>query len=202
MRIVAGRLKGRSLAAPKSDSIRPTSDRLRETIFNILAHGLMKFGISNPVECARVLDLFAGTGGLAIEALSRGASFAVMVDEGTEARGLLRGNVESCGLGGITKILRRDATKLGEVSPFEPFNILFCDPPYGKGLGEKALQSALQGGWLVPGAIVVLEERQGLEISLPEPITLLDQRVVGEAQIFIGHFRPNNFSMSESLSAT
>jgi 16S rRNA (guanine966-N2)-methyltransferase len=202
MRIVAGRLKGKSLLGPRTDSVRPTSDRLRESIFNILAHGLMKFDIHNPMTNARVLDLFAGTGGLAIEALSRGASFAALVDIGTEARGLLRGNVEACGLGGVTKILRRDATKLGAVSPFEPFNIVFCDPPYGKGLGEKALQSAISGGWLVPGAIVVLEERQGLEISLPEPITLLDQRTVGEGQILIGHFRPNNLSISASLSAT
>jgi 16S rRNA (guanine966-N2)-methyltransferase len=202
MRVVAGRLKGKSLLGPRTDTIRPTSDRLRESLFNILAHGLIKFDIDNPLQDARVLDLFAGTGGLAIEALSRGAVFAVMVDEGTEARGLLRGNVEACGLGGITKILRRDATKLGVVSPFEPFNIVFCDPPYGKGLGEKALQSAVSGGWLAPGAIVVLEERQGLAITLPEQITLLDHRTVGEGQISIGHFRPNNLSMSASLSAT
>jgi 16S rRNA (guanine966-N2)-methyltransferase len=138
MRIVAGRLKGRSLQGPRSDSIRPTSDRLRETLFNILAHGLLKFEINNPVADARVLDLFAGTGGLAIEALSRGASYAVMVDDGVEARGLQRANVEAMALGGVTRILRRDATKLGAVSPFEPFSLVFCDPPYGKGLGWRS----------------------------------------------------------------
>ncbi len=186
MRIVAGRLKGRTLLGPRGDGIRPTSDRLRETIFNILSHGLGKHGIADPVTDARVLDLFAGTGALAMEALSRGAAYAVMVDDGPEARGLQRGNVEAMGLGGITRILRREATKLGPVSPFEPFTLVFCDPPYGRGLGEEALISALGGGWLAPGAVVVLEERAGLAIALPQPLELLDQRVVGEGQILIG----------------
>jgi 16S rRNA (guanine966-N2)-methyltransferase len=187
MRVVAGRLKGRVLQGPRSDAIRPTSDRLRETIFNILSHGLGKHGItSDVVSGARVLDLFAGTGALAIEALSRGAVYAVLVDEGTEARGLQRGHVEALGLGGISRILRRDATKLGPVSPFEPFTLVFCDPPYGKALGDKALLSALSGGWIAPGAVVILEERAGLEVKLPEPLALLDQRVVGEGQILIG----------------
>jgi 16S rRNA (guanine966-N2)-methyltransferase len=188
MRVVAGRLKGRPLQGPRTDAIRPTSDRLRETIFNILAHGLGRFGMGNPVQDARVLDLFAGTGALAIEALSRGAAYAVMVDDGPEARGLQRGNVEAMGLGGITRILRREATKLGPVSPFEPFGLIFCDPPYGKGLGEQALLSAIAGGWMAKGAIVVLEERAGLEIALPAPLQLLDQRVVGEGQILIAAF--------------
>ncbi len=187
MRVVGGRLKGRVLQGPRSDAIRPTSDRLRETIFNILAHGLGKHGIEGDVVTgARVLDLFAGTGALAIEALSRGAVYAVLADEGTEARGLQRGHVEALGLGGVSRILRRDATKLGPVTPFEPFTLAFCDPPYGKGLGERALRSALDGGWLAPGAIVILEERAGLEIVLPEPLVRLDQRVVGEGQILIG----------------
>ncbi len=186
MRVVAGRLKGRALLGPRSDAIRPTSDRLRETIFNILSHGLGKYGVDDPVTDARVLDLFAGTGALAIEALSRGAAYAVMVDDGPEARGLQRGNVEGMGLGGITRILRREATKLGPVSPFEPFTLVFCDPPYGMGLGGKALVSAMTGGWLATGAVVILEERAGLDISLPAPLELLDQRSVGEGQILIG----------------
>ncbi len=185
MRIVAGRLKGRTLLGPKSDAIRPTSDRLRETVFNVLHHGLGKHGVDDAITNARVLDLFAGTGALALEALSQGASFGVMVDEGTEARGLLRHNVESLGLGGITRILRRDATKLGPVAPFEPFNLVFLDPPYGKGLGEKALHSALTGGWLVPGAIVVLEERADIAVDLPQGLLLLDKRKGGEGQILI-----------------
>jgi 16S rRNA (guanine966-N2)-methyltransferase len=187
MRVVGGRLRGRVLQGPRSDVIRPTSDRLRETIFNILAHGLGKHGIEGDVVTdARVLDLFAGTGALAIEALSRGAAYAVLVDEGIEARGLQRGHVEALGLGGISRILRRDATKLGPATPFEPFTLVFCDPPYGKGLGERALRSALDGGWLAPGAIVILEERAGLEITLPKPLVWLDQRMAGEGQILIG----------------
>ena len=155
----------------------------------MLAHGLLKHGIGDPIPGARVLDLFAGTGAVALEALSRGAVFAAMVDDGIEARGLQRGNVEALGLGGLTKILRRDATRLGPASPFTPFQVIFCDPPYGLGLGEKALASALAGGWLADGAIVILEERQGLEVAFPEPITLLDQRVAGEGQVLIGRFK-------------
>jgi 16S rRNA (guanine966-N2)-methyltransferase len=189
MRVIGGRLKGRSLLGPRSDAIRPTSDRLRETIFNILAHGLAKHGLDDPTPGARVLDLFAGTGGLSVEALSRGAAYAVMVDEGAEARGLQRGNVEALGLGGVTRILRRDATKLGVVSPFEPFNLVFCDPPYGKGLGERAMASAAAGGWLAPGAIVLLEERVGLELALPEGLERLDQRDAGEGQVLISVWR-------------
>jgi 16S rRNA (guanine966-N2)-methyltransferase len=185
MRITGGRLKGRTLQGPRSDAIRPTSDRLRETVFNILSHGLAKHDLDDPVPGGRVLDLFAGTGSVAMESLSRGAVFAVMADIGAEARGLLRHNVEALGLGGITRILRRDATKLGEVAPFEPFNLVFCDPPYGKGLGQMALASALSGGWLAPRAIVLLEERAGLDVKLPPGLTLLDQRQAGEAQLLI-----------------
>lgn len=186
MRIVGGRLKGRALNGPRSDAIRPTADRLRETLFNVLAHGLAKHGVEDPVPGARVLDLFAGTGALAVEALSRGAAYAVMVDVGAEARGLQRGHVEAFGLGGVTRILRRDATKLGPAAPFEPFDLVFCDPPYGRGLGEQALASALAGGWLAPGAVAVLEERAGLEVALPAPLEMLDRRDAGEGQILIG----------------
>lgn len=184
MRVVGGRLGGRSLKGPRDDSIRPTTDRMRESLFNILTHGLeVEF------EGARVLDLFAGTGANAIEALSRGASFAVMVDIGAQARGLQRENVETLGLGGVTRTMKRDATRLGEVSPFEPFNLVFCDPPYGKGLGEAALASALKGGWLAPGALVVLEERAGLEIALPAALESLDQRAAGETQLIFSRLK-------------
>jgi 16S rRNA (guanine966-N2)-methyltransferase len=185
MRITGGRLKGRVLKGPRTDAIRPTSDRLRETIFNVLAHGLGKHGLDDPVEGGRVLDLFAGSGAVALEALSRGATFAVMADIGAEARGLLRHNVEALGLGGVTRILRRDATKLGAVQPFEPFNLVYCDPPYGKGLGEQALSSALAGGWISPGGVILMEERVGLEIALPAGLERLDRREAGEAQVVI-----------------
>jgi 16S rRNA (guanine966-N2)-methyltransferase len=185
MRIVAGRHKGRALATPRGDAIRPTSDRLRETIFNILAHGLARHGVDFRVEGCRALDLFAGTGALGLEALSRGAAFAVFVDEGTEARGLVRRNVDTLGLGGQTRLLRRDATRLGEVSPFEPFDLVLLDPPYGKGLGERALASALAGGWLRPGAVIVLEEAAGADIGWPEGLTVLDRREAGAGEVWI-----------------
>jgi 16S rRNA (guanine966-N2)-methyltransferase len=156
MRIVGGRLRGRALAAPKSQAIRPTADRLREALFNILIHAY-----GDPVSGARVLDLFAGTGALGIEAISRGAAFALFVDFGAEARSLLRENVASFGLGGTTRIFRRDATKLGDAHPVEPFSLVFVDPPYGQGLAEKALISARAGGWLTPDALIVVEEAAG-----------------------------------------
>ena len=134
MRVVGGRLRSRPLAAPKSDAVRPTADRLREALFNILTHAY-----GDPVTGARVLDLFAGTGALGIEAISRGAAYTLFVDEGVEARALLRDNIEALGLGGVTRIFRRDASKLGPAHPLEPFSLVFLDPPYGKGLAEKSL---------------------------------------------------------------
>src|SRR5262249_28667360 len=134
MRIVGGRLRGRTLQAPKSQAIRPSADRLRESLFNILIHAY-----GDPVTGPRVLDLFAGTGALALEAVSRGAAFALFVDDGTEARALIRANVEALGLGGVTRIFRRDATRLGPAHPLEPFSLVFLDPPYGQGLAEPAL---------------------------------------------------------------
>src|SRR5918997_3509523 len=127
MRIVGGRFRGRTLAAPRTRAIRPTADRLRESLFNILVHGY-----DDPITGARVLDLFAGTGALGLEAMSRGAAFALFVDDGAEARALIRGNVEALGLGGTTRIFRRDAAKLGPAHPVEPFSLMFADPPYGQ----------------------------------------------------------------------
>src|SRR5690606_28432752 len=153
MRIVGGALRGRPLATPRTDSIRPTIDRAREAVFNVLAHRF-----PDRLESARVLDLFAGTGALGLEALSRGASHAVFIEESAEGRGLIRTNVEAFGLTGRTKIFRRDATAIGDVGTLAPFGLVFADPPYGKGLGERALRAALAGGWLAPGALCVVEE--------------------------------------------
>lgn len=175
MRIVGGEYRGRKLSVPATEDIRPTTDRTRETLFNILAHhpGLTLDG-------ARVLDLFSGTGALGCEALSRGARFCVFIEEGVEGRGLIRRNVETFGLQGRTKIYRRDATKLGAVGTFEPFDLLFADPPYGRGLGEKALVSAQGGGWLKPGALAVVEEAASSEFTVPEGFELSDERKIGE----------------------
>jgi len=171
MRIVGGRLRGRALTPPKSQAVRPTADRLRESLFNILAHGY-----GDPVTGARALDLFAGTGALGLEALSRGATFTLFVDDGAEARALMRANVEALGLGGVSRIFRRDATKLGAVHPLEPFSLVFADPPYGQGLAQKALTSARDGGWLTPDALAVVEEAAGAGFTAPEGFTELERR--------------------------
>jgi len=171
MRIVGGRLGGRTLAAPKSQNIRPTSDRLRESLFNILAH---RYG--DPVTGARVLDLFAGTGALGLEAMSRGAAFALFIDDGAEARALIRQNVEALGLGGVTRIFRRDATRLGAVHPDQPFGLVFLDPPYGKGLAEESLVSLRQGGWLARDALVIVEEAAEAEFAPPEGYAEVERR--------------------------
>jgi 16S rRNA (guanine966-N2)-methyltransferase len=170
MRIVGGRFRGRTLGAPKSQAIRPTADRLREALFNILTHAY-----DDPVGGARVLDLFAGTGALGLEAASRGAGFVLFVDDGAEARALIRGNVEMLGFGGSSKVYRRDATKLGPVSPLEPFSLAFLDPPYGKGLAEHALASARDGGWLTPDALIVVEEAVDA-FNAPEGFEELERR--------------------------
>ena len=171
MRIVGGRLSGRALVAPKSRTIRPTADRLREALFNILAHGY-----GDPIDGARVLDLFAGTGALGIEALSRGAAFTLFVDDGAEARALLRENVAALGLGGTSRIFRRDATKLGPVHPLEPFTLAFLDPPYGQGLAEKALASARAGGWFTPDALIVVEEATKANFVAPDGFAETERR--------------------------
>jgi len=171
MRIVGGRLRGRSLAAPKSQGIRPTADRLRESLFNILTHAY-----GDPISGARVLDLFAGTGALGLEAMSRGAAFALFVDDAAEARALLRQNVEALGLAAVTRIFRRDATKLGPAHPVEPFSLAFLDPPYGKGLAEKALASAREGGWLTEDALIVVEEAAEGGFTAPAGFEEIERR--------------------------
>jgi 16S rRNA (guanine966-N2)-methyltransferase len=178
MRIVGGRFKGRALAGPTSHDIRPTSDRLRESLFNILAHAH-----GDPCEGARVLDLFAGTGALALEAMSRGARFAALVDDGAEARGLIRANIDALGLAGATRVLRRDATRLGPAGLFEPFTLVLCDPPYRHGLAERALASARDGGWLAPGALVVVEEAAEAGFTPPEGFAELERRHYADTEV-------------------
>jgi 16S rRNA (guanine966-N2)-methyltransferase len=178
MRIVGGRLRGRALAAPKSPAIRPTADRLREALFNILVHAY-----GDPVTDARVLDLFAGTGALGLEALSRGAGFALLVDDAADARALMRDNVATLGLGGTARIFRRDATALGEVRPLEPFGLAFLDPPYGQGLAQRALASAQAGKWLVPDALIVVEEAADAGFAPPAGFEELERRRYDDTEL-------------------
>ncbi|MCY1126707.1 16S rRNA (guanine(966)-N(2))-methyltransferase RsmD [Frigidibacter sp. RF13] len=182
MRIIGGTRRGLKLAevgtGDATAHLRPTSDRVREAIFNLLLNG--PYG--NPVQGARVLDLFAGTGALGLEALSRGAARVTFVDDGTAARALLRRNIELMQAAGTTDIWRHDATRM---SPHRgpAHDLVFLDPPYGKGLGEKALASCLAGGWLAKGALIVWEE------SAPPipPVDLepLDQRRYGDTIVTI-----------------
>jgi len=182
MRIVAGRFRGRRIAGPGSaPAIRPTSDRLRETIFNILEHAY-----GDPAADARVLDLFAGTGAMGFEALSRGASFCLFVDQGAEARSLMRAAIETLGCGGETRIFRRDATRLGLAAPLAPFSLVFCDPPYGRGLAPPALASALEGGFIAEEAIVVVEEAAGEDFGFPDGLSELDRRSYGDTMVVFG----------------
>jgi 16S rRNA (guanine966-N2)-methyltransferase len=183
MRVVGGRLRGRNLASPASRDIRPTADRLRESVFNILIHAY-----DDPIESARVLDLFAGTGALGIEAVSRGAKFTLFVDNGTEARALLRSNIEALGLGGVTKVYRRDATDLGPAHPVEPFSLVFLDPPYGKGLAEKALASLRDGLWLTPGALLVVEETTAAGFIAPQGFEELERRAYDDTEFVFLRF--------------
>lgn len=180
MRIVGGEFRGRPLAAPRSSAIRPTTDRTREAVFNVLAHRF-----AGRLEGARVLDLFAGTGALGLEALSRGASFCLFVEEAAEGRGLIRENVEAFGLQGRTKIFRRDATRLGEVGAMQPFDLLLADPPYGNDFASKALEAARAGGWLRQGALCVVEEAAGAPFETGPGFAPLDSREYGDTIIRI-----------------
>jgi len=179
VRIVGGRLRGRALVGPKGPGLRPTADRLREAIFNVLAHGY-----DDACAGARVIDLFAGTGALGIEALSRGAAHALFVDQGAEARALIRQNVEALGLGGVTRLFRRDATRLGPTQD-APFTLAFLDPPYGQGLAPLALASLRGGGWLAPGALVVVEEEAAAELGAAAGFERIERRDYAGTQVMV-----------------
>jgi 16S rRNA (guanine966-N2)-methyltransferase len=181
MRIISGRFRGTHLAdvgaGDPAAHLRPTSDRVREAIFNLLTNSLHL-----DLTALRVLDLFAGTGALGLEALSRGAARVAFVDDGVAARALLRRNIEICRAMGETDVWRRDATRLGP-NRGPGYGLMFLDPPYGKGLGERAVASAVEGGWLTPDAIVVWEE--GAPPALPAGFDPLDQRRYGDTVVTI-----------------
>lgn len=185
MRVVGGELRGRPLAAPRSSATRPTSDRVRETIFDVLIHRF-----DDPVRGARVLDLFAGSGALGIEALSRGAVSCLMVEQAAEARGAIRRNIEALDLTGRARIFRRDATKLGEIEAMRPFGLFFADPPYRAGLGEASLASAAAGGWLVPGSVGVIEESSQVTPLLSSDFGVLHEKTIGDTKIVFVRWEP------------
>ena len=179
MRIVGGRLRGKVLAdvgaGDAAAHLRPTTDRVRENLFNLLTNGRD----GDLVRGARVLDLFAGTGALGLEALSRGAVQATFVDNGAAARALLRENISACAAQGITKVFRKDVRQIGPAR--EACDLIFLDPPYGAGLGEAVLPILRNEGWLAPGATIVWEEEA--PPIIPAPFETLDQRSYGNTTI-------------------
>ncbi len=178
-------MRGRPLAAPSDRHVRPTSDKVRQAVFNILAHN--DFGTGFTLEGAAAADLFAGTGAMGLEAISRGARFCLFVEEAAEARALIRENVEAFGLTGVTKIWRRDATNLGPMAAGAggPFDLAFLDPPYRKNLLPPALASLRDGGWLKPNAILVLECAEDECVPPTDGFTSLDERLYGETRVIV-----------------
>lgn len=177
MRIIAGDFRGRALASVgKGDAgahLRPTTDRVRESLFNVLSHQI-------DFDDLRVLDLFAGTGALGLEALSRGAAHVTFVDDGHVAQGLIRKNIELTRSADKTDLVRRDATRLGQ-NPNAAYDLIFLDPPYGKSLGQKAIAAAIAGGWLAEGALLVWEENAPM--AAPDGFELQDARKYGDTHI-------------------
>jgi 16S rRNA (guanine966-N2)-methyltransferase len=183
MRVIGGEFKGRTLSAPEGRDTRPTSDRAREAIFNILEHADYVPALSG----LRVLDVFAGSGALGFEALSRGAGFCLFIETDEAARAAIRDNVESFGLFGCTRIHRRDATKLGlRPGPItEAFDLVFMDPPYHKGLYAPAINALTEGNWVKDDAIIVLETAAS-EPQFAHPLWHIeDTRIYGAARVFV-----------------
>jgi 16S rRNA (guanine966-N2)-methyltransferase len=183
MRVTSGKFGGRTLVAPGDGRVRPTSDKVRQALFNILAH--REFANGFALENAAVIDLFAGTGALGIEALSRGARFCLFVDDDADSRALQRQNIEALGLTGAAKIWRRDACDLGPLNTGSggPFNLAFLDPPYRKGLAETCLASLLAGGWLAADAAIVVETAADETLEAPG-YDVVDTRDYGETRVW------------------
>ncbi len=190
MRIVAGSLKGRVIVAPEGQGTRPTSDRARQAIFNVLEHAAWAEDV---LDGARVIDLYAGSGALGYEAISRGGAFCLFVETDDGARGAIRENMDAYGLFGRTRVHRRSAIDLGHRpgSAGEAFTLAFLDPPYGKGLGEQTLQKLLEGNWLAPDAVVVYE-RGSDEPEIDTPgYERMDARDYGAARVLFLKVAPS-----------
>jgi 16S rRNA (guanine966-N2)-methyltransferase len=180
MRIVAGKYRGRNLVTPDNREIRPTTDRVRESLFSILESGYSQY-LSN----TRTLDLFAGTGALGLEAISRGVEFAVFVESSQQGINLIRKNIELLGAGDQTKVIRSDAALLGPVGSLQPFNLVFADPPYNKGNADKALDCLINDGWLCQDALIIIEESADSPPPQLAHCRILDERKFGDTKIWI-----------------
>jgi 16S rRNA (guanine966-N2)-methyltransferase len=183
VRIISGKFRGLSLSTPKDERVRPTSDRVREALFNVIAHN--NFGMDFSLNGVRVLDLYAGTGALGLEALSRGASFVMFVDDHFESRALIRRNVEAAHATGATKIWRRDAAVLGDIpsNAGGVFGLVFIDPPYRKGLADRSLASLVAGNWLAERCLLVVETAEGEALDVPPSLEIEDDRTYGDTRV-------------------
>jgi 16S rRNA (guanine966-N2)-methyltransferase len=183
VRIISGKFRGLSLSTPKDERVRPTSDRVREALFNVIAHN--DFGIDFSLNGVRVLDLYAGTGALGLEALSRGASFVMFVDDHFESRALIRRNVEAAHATGATKIWRRDAAVLGDIpaNAGGAFGLVLIDPPYRQGLADRSLASLVAGNWLAERCLLVVETAEGEALEVPPSLEIEDDRTYGDTRV-------------------
>jgi len=180
MRIVGGRHRGRRLLAPPGEAVRPTSDRAREAMFNILAHGRLA-AAGSPLAEAAVLDAFAGTGALGLEALSRGAAEAVFLEKDRAALAFLHKNIEALGEGARCRVIPGDATHPPRA--IAGCTLAFLDPPYQSALAAPALQALEGAGWFALGALAVIELAAREELSPPAGFVPVDERVYGAARL-------------------
>ena len=178
MRIVGGEFRGRTLVSPRDDTIRPTTDRVRESLFSIIASRYHE-----QLNNGRILDLFAGTGALGLEAISRGAEYCLFMENSPHGQSLIRENIANLDLAERTKLFRSDATKASKIGNLKPFSLVFADPPYNKGLAEKAIAALHKGEWLAHGAIIIIEEDSSATLSEIEGCQLIDQREFGDTKM-------------------
>lgn len=183
MRIISGKHRGRRIAMTEGVDIRPTSGRTREAIFNILVHGSFGRDGDSPIIGKRVVDIFCGSGGLGLEALSRGAEHVTFIDRNPQSLALARENIEHFKETETTSLIRSDSTQLPP-APF-PCTVAFADPPYDKGMAAPALKSLKANGWLEENALVVLELSSHELLHIPEGYELLDERKYGNSKVLI-----------------
>lgn len=179
MRIIAGEKRGKKILTPADSAVRPTSDRARESIFNVIAHQKWIATVAPLPMNARVLDLACGTGAFACEALSRGAASAVLYDNHAPSLKLATQNIAALGYQDRAKIEFADLTRLPQAK--QPFDLIFCDPPYGKGLASAALSQLQAQNYLAEKTLIVAETGRDERLDIPTGLRLLDQRRIGAA---------------------